>query len=870
MLWALGLLVFSTAVSAAGLGRLTVLSNLGEPLRAEIELVAPEKGEQESLAAKLGSPDAYAQANLPFPTPSLGLQVLVQRRASGEMYVSATSSKPVTEPFLDLLLEVTWNGGRILRAYAALLDPPSFASPENPTAAVAPAPEVRPAPQAAPAPKGETIAEPAPAPTAPAEPAATTPAKSDSAKPATYGPVKSGETLVRIARKVKPEDLSLEQVMVLLFRANPDAFDGKNMNRLRRGRVLQVPDASQAGELSPAAAHKEVRLQAENFAAFRDRLASAAGAGAAQEAPGASASGKVTGKVEDRAAAGKPPAENVVVLSKAAPAGAKGDAGHQKEESAAKSHEMKESQGRIAQLEKTVSDLKALKEANQKPAPALAVTAPPLPVKPEPVKAPEVSKVPVKPESKPAEMAAAAGSSVAAVGNSGVQPTLAGEAKSAMPKPRPRPYVASKPPPPPPSFLNELLDQPALLGGAGAALLGGGGLLAYRLRQRGGKPAASRGAAPVPGGDDRKEPYTGTATDTGRSGAPAATTEEVDPLAEAEIYLAYGRDAQAEEILKDALQSPGQRPEVYLKLLEIYAKRKDVQAFEPVARDLQGVTGSTGEIWARAARLGFTIDPTNPRYAAGKEAATDFEHASTVAMAAIPGADEDKLDFDIGTLAAGVTPGTATDLDLADIGAQVGGTTTDLDLGALGPVEGRSGHTVDITGEATARLDAMDFDLDAPPVDASHEAVVADDGHSLDFDLDLDALSPPSSPEARTVLDLGAEHHDAGLDFDLEGFGGGESYPSPGTEPLGARSTTGVPDLDLSTIALDVSGAHSAGGAEPPKDAHWHDVQTKFDLARAYQEMGDSEGAREILREVVNEGDAGQKAEAEKLMSTIH
>src|SRR5574341_2548236 len=140
-------LLLSAAAHAAGLGKLTVLSNLGEPLRAEIDVVAVEKNEMETLAARLASIDAYLQNNLPYPSPTLGLKLALEKRASGQPYIQVTTVQPVNEPFVDVLVELTWNGGRILRAYTALLDPPAY-TPQEPAVAAAPeaAPEVRPVP----------------------------------------------------------------------------------------------------------------------------------------------------------------------------------------------------------------------------------------------------------------------------------------------------------------------------------------------------------------------------------------------------------------------------------------------------------------------------------------------------------------------------------------------------------------------------------------------------------------------------------------------------------------------------------------------------------------------------------------------------
>ena len=137
VLVAAALLVAPAVAQAAGLGKLTVLSNLGQPLRAEIDVVAVEKGEMDSLAARLASIDAYLQNNLPYPSPALGLKLSLEQRPSGQHYIRATTVQPVNEPFVDVLVELTWNGGRILRAYTALLDPPTYA-PEEPAVAAVP------------------------------------------------------------------------------------------------------------------------------------------------------------------------------------------------------------------------------------------------------------------------------------------------------------------------------------------------------------------------------------------------------------------------------------------------------------------------------------------------------------------------------------------------------------------------------------------------------------------------------------------------------------------------------------------------------------------------------------------------------------
>src|SRR5262249_42925068 len=219
-------------------------------------------------------------------------------------------------------------------------------------------------------------------------------------------------------------------------------------------------------------------------------------------------------------------------------------------------------------------------------------------------------------------------------------------------------------------------------------------------------------------------------------------------LAEAEIYLAYGRDSQAEEILKEALAANPRRYEIHTKLLEIYAKRKDVAAFDPIARELQQSTGGQGEVWLQAARLGYQLDPQNPRYAAGKPSGAEAAAAAAVAVGAtgVPALDE-KLDFNIGLEDADV--GTKTDIDLTRLGGAGGGTTTDIDLSSLGG-EGSvlefDLSTISGVPERALQAPDVDFDIEAP--------AAADPTASggVDFDFDLSALSPPASATSTQIM----------------------------------------------------------------------------------------------------------------------
>ncbi len=152
-------LVMAGAVHALGLGRLTVQSSLGQPLTAQIELTSSSKEELDTLSARVADPTLYRQNNLAYPAVLTRARVTVQRDANGRPYLSVTTPAAVNEPYLDLMVELSWASGRVVREYTFLLDPPGVA----PVAAVDPVTPLRqgtPAPRAAPAPAAAPSAPP--------------------------------------------------------------------------------------------------------------------------------------------------------------------------------------------------------------------------------------------------------------------------------------------------------------------------------------------------------------------------------------------------------------------------------------------------------------------------------------------------------------------------------------------------------------------------------------------------------------------------------------------------------------------------------------------------------------------------------------
>ncbi|WP_164840444.1 FimV family protein [Collimonas arenae] len=330
------LMLISTA-EAAGLGKLTVLSSLGQPLRAEIELTAVSPDEADGLVAKLASPETYQQANIDFNPALLSLQFAIEQR-NGRKFVRVTSNQAMNEPFVDMLMELGGTKSRLVREYTLLLDPAGQRQ-NQPVQLAAPAPAARqpanasasrsataPVSQASsfqPVP-GSTITDATRAAAARAvansagggaakQSVANTSGNTAVAKPSAAAPaatassgdyhVKKGDTLVGIANANLPSGISLDQMLVALYRSNEGAFVGKNMNRLRSGQILSIPDADSARSISKSEARNVVLAQSKDFKSYRNTLASQVEAAAPNQAAESkqSGGGKITAKVEEQA-----------------------------------------------------------------------------------------------------------------------------------------------------------------------------------------------------------------------------------------------------------------------------------------------------------------------------------------------------------------------------------------------------------------------------------------------------------------------------------------------------------------------------------------------------------------------------------------
>jgi len=519
----------------------------------------------------------------------------------------------------------------------------------------------------------------------------------------------------------------------------------------------------------------------------------------------------------------------------------------------------------------------------------------PPPATAPPTKAPEAKAPETKaPETKAAETKAP---------ETKAPESKAPETKAPETKTATTPVKAKAPPPAEPSFLGELIDNtPMWAIGAGAlgilALIAG--LIAARRRKttkfedsiisgtdiKTNTVFGSTGGGVVNTGDNS------LASDFSREGLGNIDTDEVDPIAEAEVYLAYGRDAQAEEILKEALKKDPQRQEIYLKLLEIHAQHNKPSAFETVASELYSVSGGQGAVWQKAMALGRQLDPNNPLFAeaggtaAFAAAAADTDHAvpaaegdselsivppsaETPAMATPSWPKADKgidftLDEDISlSPTSGVAPEAKTPAAiLAGAEQEVAKSTRTTDAGATKSAAAPGSAAAAVAGAASAKA-AESMPAQRETVSFEPESIPKFD---LDFNLDEPSRPGPIMPTITTPAPKPAAPKPAA--------------PKPVAEPALATVGPGAPapqlarpaaaiELDKLDLAFDPQRSTFEDPTPSVLDGQWHDAATKLDLAKAYQEMGDVEGAREILQEVLHEGDDQQKAEAEALLSKL-
>ncbi|MDD2917423.1 FimV/HubP family polar landmark protein [Rhodoferax sp.] len=654
-----------TNAQALSLGRITVQSALGEPLRAEIDIPEINADEAATLNAKIGSPAAFKSSGMEYSSVLPSVRITLQKRSDGRAYLRLSGERLVQEPFVDLILEASWSAGRVVRDYTMLFDPPGLRAPAQPV--TVPLTESKAAPMPRSAPRSEPLSAPPAAQPAARQRAADAGAKAAPATARGNGQkvtVRPGETASKIAMAHKLSNVSLDQMLVAMQQTNATAFIEGNVNRIKAGAILALPTAEQARLITPVQASQIITAQSQDFNRFRQTLAG--NSALVKQVPAERGiSGTIQATVEDKKSA--VPTPDKLTLSK----GAVQSASDLEKLALARNAEASASQA--AQNIKNTEDLNQLAKTAALMAASGAASA-----------SEAESTAPNVPASAP---------QVAVAAPAAQKPASADVA--APPVTVPTPTFG---------FLDELIAAPLLPAGAAALILLLVGLGFYKVRQRKEKELADNSSFMASG--LQAESFFGQSggqdVDTEESQAPGSAfpspasqfgeEENVDPLAQADVYLAYGRDVQAEEVLKGALLAQPGHLAIHQKLLAIYAKRQDAKAYAALAALAYPLTQGAGPQWSQICRTGLELEPGNALYLAEAQSASP------------PGVPpQATLSTVASTVPANVGPG--------DAARPAGDSVVDLDLDL--------DFSIDDSASAAAKVPSgmMAFDLDSFSLD---------------------------------------------------------------------------------------------------------------------------------------------------------
>jgi pilus assembly protein FimV len=758
---------------ALNLGQIQVKSALGQPLRVEIPVVPASPAELQNLSARLASSDAFARAGITDGKPNVPLQFTVANEG-GRKVILVTSNEPVNDPYIDLLIEVSSAAGTSVHEYPVLLDPPTGKLAGAASSGGGHAARHRAAAAAAPA----------------AAPAQRTAAAPPAAKNGEYGPVQRGQTLSAVAHDVAPGGVSVDQMMLALKQANPDAFYRDNINALKAGAVLRVPSRDEALATKLAEAAAAVRQQNSDWRAGAARAPTAVAAAATRTEATASPGGTSAGG--DRLA-----------LVPAGDGGRVAGSGGGKHDSAAGlRQELQRSQETLASLQQQSADLnsrlKALQDINDKNqrllslkdneiaelqaklAAARKAAGLPSPKQPEVA----VTQVPTPAATSSGNATASAATTAAAHTQAGVVPAVASTAAAASTPavgPAAAGSAAAKPPavvaaPKPavnkpaaykrPSRPAPVPEQPwymqtwAMIAGAAVVVLGL--LLLLVSRNRRGKPAPAAKAAP----------------------------SLADRFGDAPVPAADGTDPDQDELLDQLAEHPDDIG-LHLELVSLYYSRRDVEHFEAAAEAMHAhITGPQQDEWQDVVHMGEDLTPGHPLFA--RDGTAHDQHDG-----AVPPQTEDERQA----------------LNAFDLDSYADEAPADAPAAATPP-------------PLRQKVSEYHFDFNLTPQQARAKAAEAEGAAAA-------AAQPPAAeaaPDDETVV--------SNWHFD---------------EPSEPAARAEAEDEEF--------GQFGELSDDP--------VDTKLDLARAYLDMGDPDGARAMLDEVMQEGSQMQKDVARGLLDKL-
>ena len=965
------MMVGPSLVHALGMGEIEVGTSLNEPLGAKIKLFSATAEELSNLTVRLASQQAFNRMGIERLPVLRDLEFELVNSGSGAPYIEVKSSKAIKEPFLDFILTVNWSSGQMMREYTLLLDPPVFEKDQQvgriSAATTEPAAVVR-----------ET-------------PAAATPRQRVTAPVGSYGPTSRKDTLWTVAQDLRSDrSVSVPQMMIGLLKENPEAFENNNINNLKAGYILRAPEMEVITELSKQQAANETNRQYQEWLAAKgkattstgrqQRVAAAPATGTEGAGPSPTTAPTVSKQEGEDARLQLLTPDEEAKIRAGVGSGTSGEsieALQQQLAVAVESAEVSRQENsdlrmRLEELEKQLQSVQKLLTLKDDTLGALQAEVQQAP--------PEEVAVPVEEEEAPAE-----------TGVEKIEPKVA--EKPAKPAAQPEPVETS--------LVDEILGNQTYLYAAGGGFIMLLLLAAIIMRRRRSDddddftvvaPVVNANPVEKSQGDDQGSAVATTAVAAATAAVAAeaeaveaedeviaddfgdgfgtiqAEESEIDPIAEADVYLAYRRYEQAEALLKEAINTDPDRNELKLKLLEIYHATKDANSFEAQAESLYAALGGQDNAsWSQAVEMGRELLPDHPLFGesvvatdaaetivaddAGEfnfddeqplsEDTTDLSDDDLADSLGFSGADESVTDAIADSVDAVMPDGDNTDISLDDLGDL----DLDLDLGSTDDLDlsgGDAGENladelqeIEMNDESTAE-EAYDLDVeladslgdDELDLSAELESIVADET-SGDIDTVLDNVDEAELGDVDIAAELGdldmeaaesqSKRVEADLDIEpdsvaLELEPAQSEFESRDVvseedvlaESLAQDEVSADIDLDLPLdLDADTSQLHAAdeleavvnGDSTEPEnidsladmtnlgDLDFSDmsdennddifdnaddmVGTKLDLAKAYIDMGDQDGARSILGEVVQEGDDDQRQEAEQLMQQI-
>jgi pilus assembly protein FimV len=739
--------LYAGIANAITLAPIAVRSYLGQNLVVEIDVLNVAPQEELSLKASISSPKAFTELNMDYSQSIADAQVELQRRANGTRFIKLRSARPVLEPFVDLVIEVSSGTAKLVRPYRLLLDPPAL------TDGRMVAPELA---QANMGPTALALGSVGPAHAAPLPPSnadpftgAGTKTRTDdniekSAGEGKHITVRSGDTAGKIADRLKPTGASTDQMLIALLQSNPQAFIRGNVNLIQSGATIAIPPAEVVYQVEEKEARTALSAQAQAFNTLQRT-------GKKQIFPASASTYATSPGITPVAPASKSSAGqwgDALKLSK----NTKLDKREvQKLEQFAKEKNKQSEMERAAELAKNIQELSALSKASTAPSKQVesgvstvvgAVSTSPS----------ETVSVPMGAASEPTMQASA--------------PTQANAPVKL--KSREAPIGAE------PDLLDVVIEtlaislQSFLIGLSALGVCAAAVVLARnrkKMMQSANKvdsadkqdiPWASNTAiGNVAYGDGKVDT---SISNTGLQAENSMFNAELDPVAEADVYLAYGKDEPAEEILREGLLQDPKRVAIHLKLAEIYAARQDTSNFAICADQIEALSSIQSSDWVRIQALGQSMQLQDPRF------------QNTIVSAPPASIMGDKLEFE----------------------------NSNMELG------------IDATAYA-----------DSPRVKPAS-----------------------ASPALDPVLSF-----------------------SPGLEGampvVKAKSQNSMP-FDLDSLALDLASSPS-----PQTISYSEQLETSMDLAKKFIEIGEFEGARSMLEEVISNGLEEQRKRAQALMATL-